>query len=531
MMALPEFAWLLLISEEFLNGPRVGSAVRRLPLAGVVTAVLLGLIGLLGCSSEETSRTEPRPFEGVSLTLGVVGSDRLAEAIENAQAGYQRQTGVKLTVVRGTDTTNLPKCDALLYPAAELGPLVERKAIQQWPEEDSGSGSGTGGQRVFTALVEGEAHYGGKPYAVVCGSPVFVCLVRKDWLTEPSTLRPMHWPELPRFALQLVTRQLSQPGSPEASQVVGLLSPLADGWASQVLLTRTAAYARHPDHDSTFFNIQTMQPLIDSPPFVRALEELVAAYQSTEDLLAAAPSSRSGMELDQLRMTPDDVREAFFAGRCAVALTWLLPPEAHPSPVEVDDLPARRADQAAEPIAVATLPVPGSGDVYNYQSKTWQPRETPRSSVPVLSMSGMVGSVSAQTDAPRAAEAVLRWLVDSKGGRSVFRSCAQVTLSRHPQVAEAVLWVDERLTTEDAQGYAGVVAESLSGPLWLDGLRIPGRAEYLAALDDAVQQACRGTATPQEALQQAAQRWQAISVRLGLAQQQAAYVRSVGRQP
>ena len=44
-----------------------------------------------------------------------------------------------------------------------------------------------------------------------------------------------------------------------------------------MLLARAAAYAKHRDQYSALFNVETMEPLVAGPPFVHALEELVAA--------------------------------------------------------------------------------------------------------------------------------------------------------------------------------------------------------------------------------------------------------------
>jgi len=62
----------------------------------------------------------------------------------------------------------------------------------------------------------------------------------------------------------------------------------------------------------------------------------------------------------------------------------------------------------------------------------------------------------------------------------------------------------------------------------LFAVRIPGRGEYAAALDEAVHQAVRGEKTPEEALREAAARWDEITERLGRRQQAEAYYRSLG---
>ncbi|NLF09083.1 MAG: ABC transporter substrate-binding protein, partial [Pirellulaceae bacterium] len=59
-------------------------------------------------------------------------------------------------------------------------------------------------------------------------------------------------------------------------------------------------------------------------------------------------------------------------------------------------------------------------------------------------------------------------------------------------------------------------------------LRIPGRAEYLAALDEAVAAALDGRSPPKDALEQAAQKWREITNRLDADKQKSAYRHCVG---
>ena len=70
--------------------------------------------------------------------------------------------------------------------------------------------------------------------------------------------------------------------------------------------------------------------------------------------------------------------------------------------------------------------------------------------------------------------------------------------------------------------------QTLSRKQLMFALRIPGRGEYLAVLDEAVQQAVRGQQKPQDALRQVKTRWQEITSRLGLDRQREAYRRSLG---
>jgi multiple sugar transport system substrate-binding protein len=87
------------------------------------------------------------------------------------------------------------------------------------------------------------------------------------------------------------------------------------------------------------------------------------------------------------------------------------------------------------------------------------------------------------------------------------------------------------MSPASAAQYAAVAERGFGRGEWLFALRIPGRAEYLSALDEAVQRAVRGEQSPTEALRQAATRWQEITERLGADRQKAAYLHSLGQEP
>jgi hypothetical protein len=61
-------------------------------------------------------------------------------------------------------------------------------------------------------------------------------------------------------------------------------------------------------------------------------------------------------------------------------------------------------------------------------------------------------------------------------------------------------------------------------------MRLPGRLDYLAAIDKAVQQAASGEMAPAEALAEAAARWREISEKLGIEAQRKASARSLGQE-
>ena len=102
------------------------------------------------------------------------------------------------------------------------------------------------------------------------------------------------------------------------------------------------------------------------------------------------------------------------------------------------------------------------------------------------------------------------------------------TLFRQSNLRSPSQWVEKPVPAPAAVQYADATEAALQHEQWLGALRMPGRAEYLAALDDAVAAAVRDEKSPLDALLEADAKWQEITDRLGLERQKAAYRHSLG---
>ena len=141
-------------------------------------------------------------------------------------------------------------------------------------------------------------------------------------------------------------------------------------------------------------------------------------------------------------------------------------------------------------------------------SNSWEPRgEDAGQHVPLLGVAGRMGVVRAGSQQAGAAFEFLLWLTDPQWASQVFAASPATTLFRRSQVASPKAWVESTVSATAARQYAEQTAETLSRRQFLASLRLPGRAEYLAALDDAVQAAVRGKQKPAEALKAAAGKW------------------------
>jgi multiple sugar transport system substrate-binding protein len=173
-------------------------------------------------------------------------------------------------------------------------------------------------------------------------------------------------------------------------------------------------------------------------------------------------------------------------------------------------------------------PLPGSREAYRFATKTWEPRAADESPhVPLLSVAGRLAAITSSTAVPARAQSLVLWLAGREVSSVVAPQAASTTLFRQSQVASAGRWTGN-LPADAAQHYGNLVAKTLTLPRAFPGLRLPGREQYVAALDTAVHDAIGKGGDPRTALAKARERWQQITEQLGAASQKKANARSLG---
>jgi multiple sugar transport system substrate-binding protein len=355
------------------------------------------------------------------------------------------------------------------------------------------------------------ASWGDVPYQVPVDGDRHYLQYRKDLLEDPrykkeffketgKPLRvPQTWPELQEIARFFHGRKLKH------ANAVGLqtsISGLAEVTVSDALLgnqfiKRAAPYAKHPDVKGGFyFDLQTMQPLINTPGFVRALEDFVAA----KDLY---PSGGLHMNFPQ-------VIQAFGRGEAVFTDSW--------------DDPFIQAMEPGNPLRnkVATALSPGSRHVWNRDTGQWDyfPEVN---HVPYI----VYGWTSAVARSSKQKDAAFDFL-GFYGNRKNHQ--ADLLIGRYGMNPFRRSDLDENFWIKRA-GWSKAVAHSYVDTLEkinkstnhvLD-LRIHRGQEYVYILSVGVYRALTGRDTPQAALDEVARRWDRLTRRIGVDKQREAY--------
>ena len=261
-------------------------------------------------------------------------------------------------------------------------------------------------------------------------------------------------------------------------------------------ISRAAAYTKNPDvTGGLFFDVETMEPQINNPGFVRALEDFVAAKSTW-----APGGSNFGLGDEIL---------SFGGGQTALSYTW-------------DDafIQAQQEDSAIRN-KVQAAQLPGADEVWNRDSGQW---DTP--SEPNQAAYFTWGWTSAVTEISTQKEMAFDFLC-------FFSNTANTTLDlgigrfgvnpyRNAHF-DAAFWESQGWSAETAATYVKTFADMEESTNKVFDLRVPGVNQYMSSMATGVAAAIAGEQDPQEALDAVAEEWNDITELVGKDAVQEAY--------
>jgi len=304
---------------------------------------------------------------------------------------------------------------------------------------------------------------------------------------------PKTWPELQEIARFFQGRRL-----PGGSVISGLAEvTVSDALLGNYFIKRAAPYAKHPNVKGGFyFDLRTMEPLINTPGWVEALKDFAAA----QDLYPEGGT----------RMNFFDVIKAFGRGNVVFSDSW--------------DDPFVEAMEPGNPLRnkVAAALSPGSKRVWNRRTGRWD--EFPEVNyVPYIAY-GWTSGVARSSQHKEAAFDFLGFYANRRNHQS------DLQVGRFGLNPFRKSDLDERLWIERA-GWDPAVAHSYVETLERQSriknrvldLRIYRGQDYVYMLSVGVYRALTGRESPQKALDNVAERWRQLTKRVGVEKQREAY--------
>lgn len=450
-----------------------------------------------GCNGGKNSPEGKPKLKTAPLAITVVDDADLAERIKLEISARLEETIEVENITREIFwNQKRPARDILIYPPAMMGELIQRDWIVPVPSATLASEE-VDQDDIVQAIRQKEIRWGDKTFALPMGSPVLLLMVRTDLMKELNLEIPKTWKE---YAAAVETIHGSDLLKSSETLGAATIEPLEAAYLPNLFLARSAAYVKHNENLSTYFDYTDGKARLSSPGFVRAADELSAVAKTIPGEFST--------------LSPEASAEAFLAGKSVMAIGWLNSSTLVPDTISTD---------------IEFAPLPGSDEIYQTQGKSWVTRQGPPVSVSLLSTSGMVGSVSKMSGQTIHAAEVLATLTGTELAALISPASKRTTLYRLSSLPMADAWLPKGLPGSVLRQYASVSIAQLQSTQTLSSLRIAQRGQYEEALSDALRKLLTTKSTSSEAaLKAVSETWDTISEKQGMTQVTDAFRRSQG---
>jgi multiple sugar transport system substrate-binding protein len=455
--------------------------------------------------------------QGVNLVVATQTGPQIASPMENYWQEWGEKTGGTVEVqtfpfgelfekIRAGFVSGASPFDIIVYASDWAGDLMGAGYLLEVPQKNQEQ---MGYQFLIPTYRDRILSWGGTVYGTPYDGDAHNTYLRKDLLTDPTFMADFKaqygydievpirtWQQYRDIAEFFNGMEI------EGQTIYGAGTAFKRNAQSYwTFLGIAAPFAKSPNEPGYFFDTETMEPRINNPGFVEALD----FYTS---LVEVGPP-------DVVNWDVGNIRSDFPAGRLALAIDWgdVGPLSADPNSSIVTDEWSAQAH-------------PGVDRYYDVEQGDWVEEYN---QAPFLAFGGWVGGVSTTTENPECAFDFLSFmgnynmslLLSTTGGTGVNPHFYSDLNNLEP-------WIASGMSEEQATEYLDGVRTTIEHPNAVVDLRITGAAEYFDTLDTQLARAVAGEVSSQEALDQVAADWNAITDRLGRDQQLRLYRQMLG---
>jgi len=495
-------------------------------VAFLEVAVLVVAAWSSGSSKSARSATPAAgPFAGVTVNLVTFTGPQIAEPLQRRAPAFNKLTGAKVKIITVpfsdlyekilTDAaTGTNSYDAYVFdpqwlgdfvPAGYLEDLTSRvKADKKIQWNDIGPFF-----RNFSATFQG------RTYTVPMDGDFQMVYYRKDILARDHVKPPATWDDYLAIAKRYNGTDLNGDGKGDYGSCIAKKRAAQSYW--MIYSIAGSFLQSQGTSQGAFFDVQTMQPLIQNAGFARALD----IYNETTKY---APPDERNLDVGA-------TRGLFTSGRCMFSLDW-------------GDIGTLAIDPKTSTVQnkVGSIILPGSRQVVNRKTgklvactkATCPYAINGVNHAPFAAYGGWSGAVNAASDAKTkdAAYAFLSYMsqpaqsnVDVTLGKTGFNPY------RASQFNNLGLWIKAGMSKAAAEDYLGAIRHSLQSPNMILDLRVPKAAQYEGVvLDTALAQFLAGEIGRDQAMKQITDGWNAITDKVGRDKQREAYAGSLNIQ-
>jgi len=358
--------------------------------------------------------------------------------------------------------------------------------------------------------------WNGKIYRVCIDSDCHTINYRTDYFSDPGLAKawkdeghggewgvPKTWQKVQEVTKFMKGKKVN------GKEVYGFLDQPKPwgGFEFYFLASRATAFVKHPDEKAWMFDTETMKPRINNPGWVRAIQNVV-------DLLPYQPA-------DQINADPGTTAFQQFLVGVGGLLEWWG---------DIGTV-AVTSDTATVGKQILFDILPGSDDVYNHKTGTWEKLPTGPNVAPNMAYLGwgiyVMKTVDSDSTKHKAAWSAAALLGD--GDLSMWTAAYPSGFQPYRQSHNDIpLWVAGGYEESYIRSYMNSQTTSYNHPNNAIEPRIPGIFQYYSIAEDELSKVYAGKLTAQQGADNVARLWEQLTDKLGREQQIAFYKKSLG---
>jgi len=462
---------------------------------------------------------EALPYEGVEVDVLTFTGPQIAEPLQRRGPDFEALTGAKInvTIVPFSDlyqkiltdvATGTNAFDAWVFAPQWMVDYIVPGYVEVLTERIAADPD-LEWEDVAPFFRDFSASFEGDIYTIPLDGDFHMGYYRTDLIDTP----PSTWDEYLEVAAQFHGQDLNGDGDPDYGSCITKKRGAQAYWviwdiASSMLQSQGTG-------QGSFFDLDTMEPLVDNAAFRKSLE----IYDATTQY---GPP-------DELNLDVGDTRGLFTSGRCALSIDW-----GDIGTLAIDPETSVVMDKTGAMITPGSTQVldRGTGELVDCDETTCPYAINGVNHAPFAAYGGWSGGINTGADdiVKDAAYDFFSYMAQpAQSNQDVTIGITGFNPYRTSQFLNRQAWVEAGMSSQAASDYLGAIEGSLANLNMVLDLRIPQNQRYQqVVLDQAVAQFVAGELTLEETVEQIYNGWEEITEELGRDVQLAAYRSSLG---
>jgi multiple sugar transport system substrate-binding protein len=470
-----------------------------------------------------TPTPEAKPYEGVEVNIITFTGPQIAEPLQRRGPDFTELTGANINVIIVpfsdlyqkilTDmATGTNSFDAFVFAPQWMVDYIVPGYLEDITDRVAADAA-LEWEDVAPFFRDFSATFEGSIYTIPLDGDFHMGYYRTDLLAEEGLEPPATWEDYLEVAATFHGKDLNGDGDADYGSCISKKRGAQAYWfitdfASPMIQSQGTS-------QGTFFDTETMEPLVNNVAFKRALE----LYDATTQY---GPP-------DELNLDVGDTRSLFTSGRCALSMDW-------------GDIGTLAIDPETSIVQDKTgaMLTPGSTQVLDWETgelvdcdETTCPYAINGVNyAPFAAYGGWSGGINAAADdiVKDAAYDFFSYMCQpAQSNEDVTIGKTGFNPYRTSQFLNRQAWVEAGMSPAAASVYLGAIEGSLASPNMVLDLRIPQNQRYQGVvLDTTVSQFLAGELTAEEAMQQIYDGWEELTEELGREDQLKAYRGTLG---